>query len=153
MASQLYYYCLCVAALAVGIFFLAILVNFLSNQIPEDFITMGKCKHFLAAFCKILPVLIVLLHWVLLIAIIVNWIMIITESCKYSQVNSGPSVSKEQYFIDSRTNLIVTSVIWFFLHYIGSILKDLSYVEPFMYTPKTQESNSFLHVSFRVLGP
>jgi len=231
MASQLYYYCLCIAALAVGIynfstsstgkslvcwsnitftysqykeynaslnlsiilsepadptttynipqkgssnllqilqfilaiaymcvcgltFILAIIVNYLSNQVPEDFIKIGKCKSFLALFCKCFPPLIVIIHWIIMCIIIGYAVMILLDTCAITSTTVvGTVISPTQYFIDSRTCLIVSAAIWVFLHYFGAILKDLSYEEPFMYSPRTDESSPFVHMMLKTLGP
>lgn len=135
-------------------FILALIVNHLSNQIPEDFLRIGKCKSFLALFCKVFPPFIVIIHWVILIFLVINWILIAIDTCKVTTTTvPGTLINPNQYYSDSRICIIVTSAVWFFLHYIGAILKDLSYVEPFMYNPKTEESNKFVHVAFKTLGP
>ncbi len=135
-------------------FILALIVNYLSNQVPEDFLKIGKCKSFLALFCKVFPPLIVIIHWVALFLIIANWIMILMESCKLTTTTvPGTLIIPSQYYSDSRICLLVTSAIWIFLHYCGAILKDLSYVEPFMYSPRTEESSAFAHVVLKTLGP
>lgn len=135
-------------------FILALIVNYLSNQVPEDFLRIGKCKSCLALFCKVFPPFIVIIHWILLVLIIVNWIFIITDTCAISQTTvPGTLIVPTQYFSDSRICLIVTSAIWFFLHFFGAIFKDLSYVEPFMYSPRTEESSAFAHVVLKTLGP
>jgi len=135
-------------------FFLALIVNYLSNQIPEDFLMIGKCKSFLALFCKVFPPLIVMIHWVIFVIVVINWIFIAIDTCKVTTTTvPGTLIIPMQYFSDSSMCLIVTSAIWFFLHYIGAILKDLSYVEPFMHNPRTEESSAFVHVVLNTLGP
>jgi len=135
-------------------FILALIVNYLSNQVPEDFLRIGKCKSILALFCKIFPPFIVIIHWIILFVIIANWVLILMNTCSITTTTvPGTLIIPSQYFSDSRICLIVTSAIWFFLHFIGAILKDLSYVEPFMYSPKTEESSGFAHIMFKTLGP
>lgn len=135
-------------------FILALIVNSLSNQIPEDFLQMSKCKSFLAMFCKVFPIIIVVIHWIILILIIIYWAMILMGRCQETRTTiPGVLILATHYYNDSKTCHIVTSVIWIFLHYIGAILKDVSYVEPFMYNPRTEGSNQFVHVVLKKLGP
>lgn len=135
-------------------FILSLIVSSLSNQVPEDFLKIGKCKSFLAMFCKLFPIVTVILHWILLIIIIISWVMLIMGQCEETKTTTpGVLIIPTQYYASSKVCLIVTSVIWFFLHYIGALLKDLSYVEPFMYNPRTEGSSHFAHIVLKKLGP
>jgi len=129
---------------------LALIVSCLSNQLPEDYMKFGKCKNCLAMFCKILPPFIVIIHWIIMFVLIGLWAMILTDTCKITRTNIS---GERAYFLESQVCLIVTSAIWVVLHCFGSILKDLSYVEPFMYSPRIEGSSKFFHIMFKTLGP
>lgn len=141
-------------AVLIFTFLLAIITSFLSNQVPEDFLKMGGCKICLAMFCKILPPFIVIIHWIILILIAINLLFVLQGTCKVTSSSvAGVLVSADAYFSGSKICIIVTAAIWILLHYVGAILKDISYVEPFMYSPKTEGSNGFLHIMLKKLGP
>jgi hypothetical protein len=129
---------------------LALIVSCLSNQLPEDYMKFGKCKRCLAMLCKILPPFIVIVHWIILFVIIGLWIMVLTDTCLITRINIS---GEKAYFQQSNICLIVTSAIWVVLHCFGSVLKDLSYVEPFMYSPRIEGSSPFFHVMLKTLGP
>jgi len=131
-------------------FLLAIIVGCLSNQLPEDYMKFGKCKRCLAMLCKILPIMIVVIHWIIMFLIIGLWAMMLTDTCFDSRINI---YGNNQYYYASLTCLFVTSAVWVFLHCFGSVLKDLSYVEPFMYSPQIEGSSTFMHVVLKTLGP
>ena len=81
--------------------FLACITNYLSNQLPDDYINMGTCKKFLACFCKILPPCFIILSWLNFIFFIVVWIFILSKNYKsgiYSIIFAGV-VSEPSYEI------------------------------------------------------
>ena len=43
------------------VLYLSCVINSLSNQLPDDFLNMGKCKKFFACFCKIFPPILIIL--------------------------------------------------------------------------------------------
>ena len=127
----------------------------LSDLIPEDFLSMGKVKKGFAVVSKICPTMIVVLHWVVFLLVIIFWIVLSAETCRVSQLKSG---SVFQFNIlkyhDLCVNLqIVNSIVVLILHFVFPIFKDMIYVEPFMYSPKVENTSGFKDVMIRVLGP
>ena len=134
--------------------FLACITNYLSNQLPDDYINMGTCKKFLACFCKILPPCFILLSWLNLIFFIVVWIFILQNKCHYSTtMTPGKLISTDYFFKVHRTLNIVNSFVWIFLHYGGAIIRGMTYVEPFMYSPEVGNPNFFKTLMLKRLGP
>ncbi len=133
--------------------FMTMLVTCLANQLPEDFVNMGKCKRCMAMFCKILPILIVLIHWVILFLILGLWALVLTDACAYTTTNeSGAIISPGKYLSDTQTLAIITSGIWGFLHLGASIVRDLYYIEPFIYWPYLGSSKVATFLC-KTLGP
>ena len=134
--------------------FLACITNYLSNQLPDDYINMGTCKKFLACFCKILPPCFIILSWLNFIFFIVVWIFILSKRCKISTTMvPGKLISEDYFFKVHRTLNIVNSIVWVLLHYGGAVIRAMTYVEPFMYSPEVGNPNFFKTLMLKRLGP
>ena len=132
--------------------FLSCVINALSNQLPEDYLNMGKCKRFLACFCKIFPPLLIILSWINFILIIVIWIMlVVNKDYKYTDEKTG--TENTDYEGDVKVLNLVNSIAWILLHYGGAVVRDMTYQEPFMYSPDTGEPNCFRTLFLKKLGP
>lgn len=133
--------------------FLSFVINSLSNQLPEDYINVGTFKKFFACFCKLLPPIFIILSWVNMILIIVGWVFVATNKCECSVSNDNDSPRKyDSYFKEMKTCFLINSIFWFVMHYVGAVLRAMTYVEPFMYDPMTGDSfvKGFF---FKALGP
>ena len=134
--------------------FLSCVSNMMSNQTPEDYIKIGTCKKFLACFCKILPPVLIILSWVNFILFVVFWILITVGKCEYSYSDSpGKFMDKKDYFNDNKVLILVNSCFWILLHYGGAIVRGMTYVEPFMYSPEIGKPNMIKTLLFKKLGP
>lgn len=134
--------------------FLSCVSNMMSNQTPEDYIKIGTCKKFLACFCKILPPVLILLSWVNFILFIVFWILIAIGKCEYSEsITPGKFIDPKDYFNDNKVLILVNSCFWVLLHYGGAIVRGMTYVEPFMYSPEIGKPNLLKTLFLKKLGP
>ena len=134
--------------------FLACITNYLSNQLPDDYIKMGTCKKFLACFCKILPPCFIILSWLNFIFFIVVWIFILSKKCKYSTtMTPGKLINPDYFFKVHRTLNIVNSIVWILLHYGGAVIRAMTYVEPFMYSPEVGNPHFCKTLMLKRLGP
>lgn len=132
--------------------FLSCVINALSNQLPEDYLNMGKCKRFFACFCKIFPPVLIILSWINFILIIVIWIMlVVNKDFKYTDEKTG--TENTDYEGDVKVLNLVNSIAWILLHYGGAVVRDMTYQEPFMYSPDTGEPNCFRTLFLKKLGP
>ena len=134
--------------------FLSCVSNMMSNQTPEDYIKIGTCKKFLACFCKILPPVLIILSWVNFILFVVFWILITVGKCEYSRSDTpGKFMDEKDYFNDNKVLILVNSCFWILLHYGGAIVRGMTYVEPFMYSPEIGKPNMIKTLLFKKLGP
>ena len=134
--------------------FLSCVSNMMSNQTPEDYIKIGTCKKFLACFCKILPPVLIILSWINFILFVVFWILIIVGKCEYSKsITPGKFMDEKDYFNDNKVLILVNSCFWILLHYGGAIVRGMTYVEPFMYSPEIGKPNMIKTLLFKKLGP
>ena len=133
--------------------FLSCVSNMMSNQTPEDYIKIGTCKKFLACFCKILPPVLIILSWVNFILFVVFWILITVGKCEYNSDIPGIFIDKKDYFNDNKVLILVNSCFWILLHYGGAIVRGMTYVEPFMYSPEIGKPNMIKTLLFKKLGP
>ena len=134
--------------------FLSCVSNMMSNQTPEDYIKIGTCKKFLACFCKILPPVLIILSWVNFILFVVFWILITVGKCEYSRSDTpGKYMDEKDYFNDNKVLILVNSCFWILLHYGGAIVRGMTYVEPFMYSPEIGKPNRIKTLLFKKLGP
>ena len=134
--------------------FLSCVSNMMSNQTPEDYIKIGTCKKFLACFCKILPPVLIILSWINFILFVVFWILITVGKCEYSKsITPGKFMGKKDYFNDNKVLILVNSCFWILLHYGGAIVRGMTYVEPFMYSPEIGKPNMIKTLLFKKLGP
>jgi hypothetical protein len=134
--------------------FLSCVSNMMSNQTPEDYIKIGTCKKFLACFCKILPPVLIILSWINFILFVVFWILITVGKCEYSYSDTpGKFMDEKDYFNDNKVLILVNSCFWILLHYGGAIVRGMTYVEPFMYSPEIGKPNMIKTLLFKKLGP
>lgn len=133
---------------------LCIILMWLSDMVPDDFLNMGWLKRAAAVFTKVFPLFIILIHWIILILIIAFWAVILTGGCKVSQPAALTiGFNPLQYDKDCTTLQIVNSIIFFVLHYVFAVLKDMIYIEPFMYSPQVGEQVEWRKWMFQNLGP
>lgn len=133
--------------------YMAFIISFMGNQVPEDFIKISTCKRVLACFCKIVPPLLILVHWLILILILVIWIMVITGNCKDSTSSQpGLVAGQNRYFNDTYMLNIISTSMWILIHYVGAIIKEITYTEPFMYSPDIGKP-SCKSIFLKKLGP
>jgi hypothetical protein len=134
--------------------FLSCVSNMMSNQTPEDYVKIGTCKKFLACFCKILPPVLIILSWVNFILFIVFWIFIVTKKCEKSKSETPTTLLGENdYYNDNKVLALVNSCFWVLLHYGGAIVRGMTYVEPFMYSPEIGNPNIIKTLFLKKLGP
>jgi hypothetical protein len=134
--------------------FLSCVSNMMSNQTPEDYVKIGTCKKFLACFCKILPPVLIILSWVNFILFVVLWIFIVTKKCENSRSESPTTlVGVHDYYNDNKVLALVNSCFWVLLHYGGAIVRGMTYVEPFMYSPEIGNPNIIKTLFLKKLGP
>lgn len=136
--------------------YMSCIINSFSNLLPEDFLTMSKCKAAVTCLCKIIPPIFLILSWLNLILIVVVWILYVVYLV--SKVGEEPKYhfqpEPNSVLDDVLTLNIVNSVVWFFTHYGGSIIREMTYIEPFMYSPDTGETpNCFRTLMIKKLGP
>lgn len=153
-----------VIALIIAIMYLLLLVlaiyeacvtNALSNQTPEDFIKMGRCKRVVACICKIFPMIILIISWINFILIVVDWILYGIKYCNEA-INRSPDHVGDSYTRYRHTHMplmIVNSVIWACLHIGGSIIREMTYIEPFMYDPAIGDESCCKTFFLRKFGP
>ena len=65
----------------------------------------------------------------------------------------GKLISTEYFYKVHRTLNIVNSIVWILLHYGGAIIRAMTYVEPFMYSPEVGNPNFFKTLMLKRLGP
>lgn len=133
--------------------YVTIVVSYLSNQLPEDFIEVSKWKRFFSCFCKIFPIIIILLHWLLLFLVLALWMLILTKNCKTSKSETALGVTPGMYYNHVIVLNIVTTIIWILLQYGGATLREILYQEPFMYMPYVGSKNACCVFFLRKVGP
>jgi hypothetical protein len=133
--------------------FLSVIISYMSNLLPEDFISISKFKKILICLTKIFPVLIILLHWVILFIILAFWFMIFSNECNYSTSTTLYGISSGMYFQNILVLNLVNSCLWILLHYGGAVLREILYEEPFMYMPYVGSKNKYAVIILKKLGP
>lgn len=115
---------------------------------------MNKCKRFFACFCKIFPAAILILSWVNFLLIVVQWVLYLIDYCDEA-IDRSPSASLDnfKYRKSHIAVLIVDAAIWILLHCGGSILRQMTYIEPYMYDPATGNTGCFKDFLFKKFGP
>jgi hypothetical protein len=133
---------------------LCLIIKSMSNQLPEDFLNISGCKRCLAAFCKILPPVLIIVHWIIGLVIVGIWAMLLMKSCIISTDSTpGAIVDEKQFYSNINTLNVVNSGIWVLIHYGGGIFREIVYQEPFMYSPDIGKTSAFKSLILRKLGP
>jgi hypothetical protein len=133
---------------------LTLVLLWMSDMVPEDFVKISWIKKFSAVTTKIFPPLLVILHWIIGILIIVFWITIGLGQCEVSEPQEAVfGFNRLKYHDDCITLEIVNSCVFILLHYVAAIVKDMIYVEPFMYAPVVGEASPFLDFALKTVGP
>lgn len=142
---------ICYLIIASISFTFVFIINNMSNMLPEDFVNMSKCKKSLGFLTKTLPPICVIIHYVIFLGILALWVFYVNGSClKLLE----PKCQK----FDTRYNHrllvlnIVNSIFWVLIHYMGSIIRDVLYQEPFMYS-RTVTKPKIIYKLFKNLGP
>lgn len=157
--------------LIIGIFFifffilslyLSLVVNTLANQLPSDFINISMLKKINACLCKVFPLVFIILSWIIFVIIIIAWGFIVTNHCNVAKNNNPIKAwSLTRYYNDAVILNSINSGIWVIMHYIFALIRQLVYIEPFMYAPIISKSKSkekgkedcLKVVFFQYLGP
>jgi hypothetical protein len=129
--------------------FLTLIIGYMSDMVPEDFLKVGKIKMLLACCCKVFPLIIIFVHWIAFILIIVEWGFLGSKEC----IKSNNIVDPDKYYTESFTLNIVTSAFWIVIHYFGAIMREIMYQEPFMYAPDVGQPSFFRQFFLKRLGP
>jgi hypothetical protein len=131
---------------------LILIINNMANMVPDDFLKIGSCKRFLACFTKIFPPLFILIHYVIMVAILAVWVLYLTGSCNYAVPTGSTYYDETKYYKTIYVVNLVSSIFWLFLQYVGAIIRDIVYQEPFMYSP-TVGKPTFSGIVLKKLGP
>lgn len=131
---------------------LILIINNMANMVPDDFMNIGTCKRVLACTTKVFPPLFILIHYVIMLAILAVWVLYLTGSCEYAVPDGATYYDETKYYKTVYVLNLVTSIFWVFLHYVGAIIRDIVYQEPFMYSP-TVGRPTFSGIMLKKLGP
>ena len=95
---------------------------------------MNKLTKNFGFIAKNLPYLVVSLHYSVFVLIVVIWGYVGTTACYYSvYTDPGEYNYWNKYFMDTWIMNLVTSIFWILIHYIGNVIRENFYKEPFMY--------------------
>ena len=106
----------------------------------------------MACLTKIIPPIFIPIHYVIMIIILALWGLILGGTCSYSIPNCATYYDTTKYYNTSNVLNLAITIIWFFLHYIGAIIRDIVYQEPFMYSP-TIGKPTFFGIMLKKVGP
>lgn len=133
---------------------LMLVMLWLSDMVPDDFLNISWLKKFVAVTTKIFPPLLVILSWINMFLIIAFWIILAMGQCKVSEPSKSTFGFNSLEFHRSCISLqIANSCIFVLIHCIFAIIKDMIYVEPFMYAPVVGKPNVFLDFVLKTAGP
>jgi hypothetical protein len=137
-----------VGALYVVIMFFSIIeslsIRFMSDMVPEEFLHLNKLTQTFGFISKNLPYFIASLHYAVFVLILVIWGYIGTTSCFYSvNIKPGEYSYWNRMFMDTWIMNLVTSIFWLLLHYVGAIIREIFYKEPFMYINYKNQKGKF----------
>jgi hypothetical protein len=133
---------------------LAMITYKMADMIPDDFINISRFKLIFACFCKILPMMLNILHYIIMVIIIVLWGFHGTKTCILSASPlAGVLMNPTYYFQQVLILNIVTSVFWVLIHFGGAVIRDTTYQEPYMYSPMVGKGGMCSYMLLKKLGP
>ena len=84
----------------------------------------------------------------------IDGIILATGSCQKSEsTDKQHPVGESNYFHQMKTLTIVNAIVWVLLHYVGAVIRGMTYIEPFMYDPQTNDRHWIKKFFFKYLGP
>ena len=116
------------------------LLNRFLIKTPDDFAKLGFCDKFLGWILKLVPGLQVLLHYIMGVLILIQWIQILVAGCS------------DSYGTNALIVVIILTFFWYLLHWGGAYLKGIIYQDPFLYRPDEPELTWGSYLC-RKLGP
>ena len=147
-----------VAIFYITIFTLSLILTLLTlkmaNMVPDDFVNISRFSRIAACFCKVFPMALVILHYVVLVLVVVIWGFHLTKSC-YLSASPLPGVYKHPTYYYQQVLIvnIVTSVFWVIIHCGGAVIRDSTYQEPYMYSPMVGKDGKCSYILLKKLGP
>ena len=122
--------------------------------LPKDFAKMGRILNCSGALLKIFPKLIILLHYIILILIIVVIGQVGSNNCKESaRVGSNGLPEKTSMHDEGVILVSIISPIWLLMHFGGTVVRSMLYVDPFLLDPYDPKGNKIYRILCQTCGP
>ncbi|CDW75200.1 UNKNOWN [Stylonychia lemnae] len=135
-----------------SIIFLILL--YFSKFLPRDFAKMGRILNCIGALLKIFPKLMILLHYIICILILVIIGQVGNGSCKNSYTIDSDGLPKETKMqSDGVILVLILSSLWILMHFGGSIVRSMIYIDPFLADPYDPTANRFYRLICQTFGP
>lgn len=103
-------------------------------------------------YVKCIPRLNILIHYLVLLLIIIEWILIGSGQCD-SSYSTDTGNSTNNLKDDAIITNAISSIAWAFLHIGGFFIRGCLYYEPFMYSPDPSDGSVFVTYLFKKCGP
>eukprot|EP00347_Sterkiella_histriomuscorum_P012281 403369191 len=131
-----------------------LLLLYFGRLLPRDFAKMGRIMNCSGALLKIFPKLIILLHYVIIILILVVIGQVGSGTCKNSQIINKEGLPEKTKLHENGIVLIsIISPLWILMHFGGTVIRSMLYVDPFLLDPYDPKGNRFYRILCQTCGP
>ena len=135
---------------------IVILMLYFNSFLPKDFARMGRMLNCFGMFLKVLPKLLIFMHYIIFILILVVIGQVGRGQCSNAEVLDSTGHKPPQPVPMQRDATIlagIVSALWVLMHFGGFVIRSLLYVDPFLLDPYDPKANRVYRVMCQTCGP
>lgn len=121
------------------VFIESLIIWYFSNLEIAKFSKLGFCQRQMGKIYKCFPYLIILAHWLVFVFIIAQiFLVFVVKNCTDAVHEDTQEGTTEEGVMQTQGefHVMVTLVLWFFIHCIGGKIRRKSYYDAFFYQPE-----------------
>ena len=140
-------------SLGIMAFMMVPILGYFDSTYPAEFKNLEKCKACLGNVCKLIPMLLIFLHWTIIFLIIIEFFMIIGGKCYHSVNPKQPGQAYTEMQAEAYLHVAILSISWVTIMLIGTIVRSIIYYASYAYDPDLPGQNMFRLYCCKKCGP
>lgn len=121
------------------VFLESLIIWYFANLELSKYANLGFCRRQLGKLYKCLPYLIILAHWLVFVFIIAQvFLVFVVKDCKDAVHDDNQDGTSKEGVMQEQAefHIVVTIILWCFIHCIGGRIRRRSYYDAFFYQPE-----------------